>query len=172
MIFASSLHAPMGHSLKTTLTQVYQLDEAACALISDKLASSQASLVETFIAQSASVCLTPTSQQRETVLNPQDALLCAPKTHRLLFENEYVRILESRIDPGESVPVHTHQWDSLYVIMQGSRFRGIDGKGNVIEEAWGVGVEQFKGDTPDCILYAYTNVGAQPFLSIAFEIKK
>ncbi len=172
MIFASFLHAPMIHSLESTLTQIYQLDEAASALISEMLSSAATALIEAFITQSALVRLTPPAEQSEVTLNPLDALLSAPKTHRLLFENAYVRVLESRIEPGESVPLHTHQWDSIYVILQGSRFIGIDQMGHAIEEEWEAGIERFAGDTPESTLYAYTNVGAQPFHSIAFEIKK
>jgi hypothetical protein len=172
MIFASYLHAPMVHSLKSTLTQVYQLDEASCALISDKFSAAPVSLIEAFIAQSALVCLIPTTEQGEMSLNPLDALLSAPKTHRLLFENAYVRILESRIEPGQHVPLHTHQWDTIYVILQGSRLIGIDPAGHSIEEELKPGVERFDGDTSDSTLYAYTNIGTKPYHSIAFEIKK
>lgn len=172
MFFASCLHAPMIHSLKSTLTRVYQLDETACALISEKLSYAPASLIEAFIAQSALVCLIPTSEQRDMTINPLDALLIAPKTHQVLFENAYVRVLESRIEPGESVPLHTHQWDSIYVILQGSRFSGIDLESHRIEEEWETGIERFDGDKADSRLYAYTNIGTQPFLSIVFEIKK
>lgn len=108
--------------LKTTLTHVYQLD----ALISDRLSSAPASLTEAFIAQSAPVCLTPATEQREMAINPLDAFTSAPETHQLFFENAYVRVLKSRIEPGESVPLHTHQWDGIYVILQGSRFSGIN----------------------------------------------
>lgn len=111
MIFASCLHAPMIHSLKNTFTEVYRLDDTAAALISDKLSLAPTSLIEAFIAQSALVCLIPTTEHSATPINPLDALLSAPKTHRLLFENAYVRILESRLEPGESVPLHTHQWE-------------------------------------------------------------
>jgi|SRR5579862_574613 len=162
----------MIHSLKSILTQVYQLDEAACALISDKFSSAPASLIEAFIAQSALVCLIPSTEQSKMILNPLDALLSAPKTHRLLFENAYVRILESHIGPGENVPIHTHQWDTIYVILQGSRLIGIDPEGRAIEEESKAGVERFEGDTSDSTLYAYTNIGTKPYCSIAFEIKK
>jgi len=166
------MHAPMVHSLKSTLTQIYKLDEAACALIADKLSVMEASPIEAFIRASTTLSLTPVSQQCNATVYPLDALLTAPKTHLLLFENDYVRILEARIEPGESVPIHTHQWDSIYCIIQGSHFRGVDRSGNVIEEVWNAGVEQWKGDTPDSILYAYTNIGPQTFLALAFEIKK
>lgn len=46
-----------------------------------------------------------------------DALVAAPQPHRLLLENDAVRVLDTRIAPGETVPLHTHRWPGrLYVI--------------------------------------------------------
>jgi len=36
-----------------------------------------------------------------------DALIAAPDHHSLLFENEHVRVIRTRIFPGQIVPVHT-----------------------------------------------------------------
>ena len=41
-----------------------------------------------------------------------DALNAAPHHHTLLFENEFVRVLDTRVPPGETVPLHTHHWPS------------------------------------------------------------
>ena len=35
-----------------------------------------------------------------------DALTAAPESHRLLFENDEVRVLEARIAPGETTGLH------------------------------------------------------------------
>lgn len=39
----------------------------------------------------------------------QDALAAAPLHHKLLFENDQVRVLDTRITPGETTALHTHQ---------------------------------------------------------------
>jgi len=166
------MQLPMVHSLKTTLMQIYQLDEAACVLIAEKFSSAPPWLIKAFIAQSVEVHLIPPSEQNERTIFPLDALLNAPTSHRLLFENEYVRVLESRIEPGESVAVHTHQWDNTNVILQGSRFCGINHEGHTIEEELEIGIEQLDGDKPESELYAYTNIGTKPYHSVVFEIKK
>jgi hypothetical protein len=45
-----------------------------------------------------------------------DALLAAPKSHKLLFENAFVRVLEVDVPPpGQTVPMHHHRWPSLVV---------------------------------------------------------
>lgn len=36
-----------------------------------------------------------------------DALTAAPQNHRLLFENETVRVLDTFVRPGQTVPLHT-----------------------------------------------------------------
>ncbi len=56
-----------------------------------------------------------------------DALVAAPTFHRVLFENDEVRVLESRIGPGETTPIHTHRWPSvLYVLATAHHVRRDD----------------------------------------------
>jgi hypothetical protein len=61
-----------------------------------------------------------------------DALVAAPDHHRLLFENEAVRILEVRIGPGQLVPVHTHQWPSSVCVVNTSDFIRRDAEGKLL----------------------------------------
>jgi|SRR6516225_139090 hypothetical protein len=49
-----------------------------------------------------------------------DALIVAPEHHRLVYENERVRLLEVRIGPGEVVPLHTHRWSSVLYLQSWS----------------------------------------------------
>ncbi len=45
-----------------------------------------------------------------------DALQAAPQSHKLLFENALVRVLEVDLPkPGEKVPMHHHRWPSLAI---------------------------------------------------------
>jgi hypothetical protein len=45
-----------------------------------------------------------------------DALQAAPKSHKLLFENALVRVLEVDLPkPGENVSMHHHRWPSLVI---------------------------------------------------------
>ena len=48
-----------------------------------------------------------------------------------MFENERVRLLETRIPPGELVPVHTHRWPSVFYIISSSDFIRRDARGEV-----------------------------------------
>ena len=52
-----------------------------------------------------------------------DALLAAPASHRLLLENDRVRVLDVVIEPGAREPEHTHQAVSLMIIDEPARIR-------------------------------------------------
>ncbi len=36
---------------------------------------------------------------------------------RLIFENDRVRVWDLRLEPGESIPLHRHETDYLYVVI-------------------------------------------------------
>jgi quercetin dioxygenase-like cupin family protein len=44
-----------------------------------------------------------------------DAVVAAPNSHRVVFENEKVRVLEVSVPPGTREPEHTHRWPSVVV---------------------------------------------------------
>jgi hypothetical protein len=60
-----------------------------------------------------------------------DAMVAAPDHHEVLLENERVRGLDSRIQPGERVPVHTHRWASVLYILGTSDFIRYDPDGKL-----------------------------------------
>jgi hypothetical protein len=47
-----------------------------------------------------------------------DAVVAAPKHHRVLFENERLRVLEVTLEPNDEEPVHHHRWPSVFVLDQ------------------------------------------------------
>jgi hypothetical protein len=61
-----------------------------------------------------------------------DALTAAPEHHRLVFENERVRVLEVRIGSGEIVPLHTHRWPAVLYLQGWSEHVRRDDSGKVI----------------------------------------
>jgi hypothetical protein len=52
-----------------------------------------------------------------------DALLAAPASHRLLLENDRVRVLDVVIEPGAREPEHTHRAQSVMIIDEPARIR-------------------------------------------------
>ena len=61
-----------------------------------------------------------------------DAMTAATDNHKILFENERVRVLDTNIPPGETVPLHTHRWPSVMYVMSFSDFIRYDEKGGVL----------------------------------------
>jgi hypothetical protein len=60
-----------------------------------------------------------------------DAVVAAPKHHRVVFENENLRVLEVTLEAGDEEPVHHHRWPSVFVFdrVQGPVFDyGPDGQ--------------------------------------------
>jgi len=47
-----------------------------------------------------------------------DAVIAAPRNHKVLFENDRVRVLEVILEPDEEEPVHHHRWPSVFVFDQ------------------------------------------------------
>lgn len=62
----------------------------------------------------------------------QDAVIAAPGNHKILMENDKVRVLEVTLAPGEKEPVHHHQWPSVLYIQTAGEFIDYDGEGKVI----------------------------------------
>lgn len=61
-----------------------------------------------------------------------DAVVAAPAHHRVLLENERVRVLETRIEAGDRTPIHTHRWPSVEHVLSSANFVRRDGEGAVL----------------------------------------
>ena len=61
--------------------------------------------------------------------HPLDAMTTAPEHHEVLFENDRVRILDTRLPPGQRTPLHAHEWPAALYVLGWSDFvrRGEDG---------------------------------------------
>ncbi len=104
-----------------------------------------------------------------------DALIAAPKSHRLLFENERVRVLEVRIAPGEFVPVHTHRWPGAIYIARQTDFIRRDAEGNVLFDSRTAGPppqEPVVNWTPPLPPHSIENIGGREILLITTELKQ
>jgi hypothetical protein len=64
-----------------------------------------------------------------------DALVASPQHHRLLLENEFVRVLETLILPGEITNLHTHKWPSSLYIISWSDFIRYDINKNIVMDS-------------------------------------
>jgi hypothetical protein len=48
-------------------------------------------------------------------VDPMDAVIAAPKNHKVLFEDDHVRLLEVTVQPGETENMHVHRNPSVLV---------------------------------------------------------
>ena len=69
-----------------------------------------------------------------------DALIAAPANHRLLFEDDAVRVLEVTVEPGERENLHHHRWPSIMVVLARPNYRNFDADGNEIPPSGGTPV--------------------------------
>lgn len=101
-----------------------------------------------------------------------DAVVAAPKHHRVLLENDRVRVLDTRIEPGEIVPVHTHRWPAAYHVLSWSDFVRRDAEGNVLVDS-----RMSKAAPPEAIWseplapHSLENVGSTPLHVVSVELK-
>jgi len=92
-----------------------------------------------------------------------------PPANRLLFENEHTRVWEMLLQPGESFPMHSHEYPYLSLIMEGAALilSEEDGAERRLEvQAGGI----VWGDIPD--VHAVKNVGTTTFRNRLVEFKK
>jgi mannose-6-phosphate isomerase-like protein (cupin superfamily) len=101
-----------------------------------------------------------------------DALSAAPQHHALLLETEHVRVLETRIPPGERVPVHTHRWPSVLYVLSWSDFLRCDENGEVVVDS------RVAGHSPPMVMWSpplpphsLENVGSTEIRVISVELK-
>ena len=104
-----------------------------------------------------------------------DALTAAPRHHTLMLENERVRVLDTRISPGDRTPVHTHRWSSVYHVLSWSDFVRRDGDGVVVVDTRSSGTSA----GPPAALWSgplaphsLENVGRSDIRIISVELKE
>jgi mannose-6-phosphate isomerase-like protein (cupin superfamily) len=106
-------------------------------------------------------------------LDELDGVSAAPDHHRVLFENDEVRVIETTILVGDVTPLHTHLAPTVMYVVSGSHFirRAEDGTTMVDTRA-----------TPDFILpkvmyspgtprHTLENTGADDLVVIGVELK-
>jgi len=103
-----------------------------------------------------------------------DALIAAPKHHKLLFENEFVQVLDTSIPPNEITEVHTHRFPAALYVISRSDFVRYDQNGNVVLDARNL-EKSFSSSTAlwsgSLAPHALKNVGTTDLHIISVEIK-
>jgi hypothetical protein len=102
-----------------------------------------------------------------------DAPTAAPHHHTLLFENDFVRVLDTRVPPGQTVPLHTHQWPSALYILSWSDFIRRDAEGLIIVDSRTIPKVPEQSALWSAALPPHTleNVGNSELRAISVELK-
>jgi hypothetical protein len=104
-----------------------------------------------------------------------DALNADPEHHRLLFENDRVRVLDTLILPGDITELHTHCFPSALYIISWSDFIRYDEQGNVLLDSSSLPGTPAPGSsiwTTALGPHRLRNVGSSPLHIISTELKK
>lgn len=64
-----------------------------------------------------------------------DAMTAAPDHHSILFENDRVRILDTKVPKGERTPLHAHEWPAALYVLSWSDFVRRDEQGMVLVDS-------------------------------------
>jgi hypothetical protein len=105
--------------------------------------------------------------------NTMDALVAAPDSHRVLFENDRVRVLDVLIEPGTREPEHTHRAPSVMLIDEPAHIRYYVGdelrfeSASAAESAPGVRVRWMNPEGP----HAVENLDERRYHAIRIELK-
>lgn len=107
-----------------------------------------------------------------------DAVTAAPGNHRVILENDQVRVLRVEVAPGETEPVHEHRWPSVMLIEAAQPALDIRYErrnGRLVE----TGRRNLPGGRPPPALYfppegphAVRNLGSEPFRLVRVEMKQ
>ena len=62
----------------------------------------------------------------------QDAIQAAPQNHRVVLENDKVRVLDVIVPPNTKENVHAHCWPSLLYITAAGKYIDYDANGKVL----------------------------------------
>ena len=111
----------------------------------------------------------------ESATDPLDAMSAAPHHHEVLLENDSVRVLDTRLGPGERTPVHTHRWPSALYVLGWSDFIRYDPEGKVLVDSRSMAAKPPVGEalwSAPLVPHYVHNVGTGELRIIAVELKR
>ena len=89
---------------------------------------------------------------------------------QVIVDNEKVKVVRWKLQPGEGSPVHTHSLDHVYVVVHGSKIREVTSEGKVSDDEQETGRAAFspaRGKT-----HSFANIGNEAYEMVSIELKK
>ena len=106
--------------------------------------------------------------------HPLDAMTAAPDHHAVLLDNEHVRILDTRLPPGERTPLHAHEWPAALYVLSWSDFVRRDERGAVVMDSRTMARRPAPGEAlwiAPLVAHSVENIGTADLHTIAVEVK-
>jgi len=96
-----------------------------------------------------------------------DIVALSPEVHKVLFENETIRLLEVSVKPGATVPMHTNP-ENVNYILAGGTLRLISEDGSVLD----VQLAERQVIPAPVGRHAVENVGQSEVRTLCIELKR
>ena len=103
-----------------------------------------------------------------------DACEAAASFHRVMLENDQVRVLETIVEPGQIVPLHTHHRSAVTTFFTTSSLVRRDEHGTVLMDTRTLDDPPRAGQavmTPPLGPHTLENVGDTPLHAVTVELK-
>ncbi len=103
-----------------------------------------------------------------------DAVVAAPENHKVIYEDELIRVVSVRNEPGATEKPHHHRFPSVFVIDRIVKFRDFNGATHEEIPAWkpdGAVLPIIRRLPPQPLHYVQ-NIDDKPFHGIRIEFKK
>jgi quercetin dioxygenase-like cupin family protein len=119
-----------------------------------------------FGAAATAIAATVALTGRQTAADALDPVRVAPDTHRVAFENSFVRVLEVHIPPGKTEPRHRHPHGLSVYLTDWAAKVTVDGKDAQVNQrragtfAWS-----------DAVVHTVENVGTNEGHVLRIELK-
>ena len=102
-----------------------------------------------------------------------DAVVAASESHKILLENDRVRVLEVIIQPGRKEPMHQHRWFSVMVVDSPADIRYHHVNGNVEDiQRKESGAVTLTESLPPEKLHAVENIDTKIYHAFRIELKE
>lgn len=102
-----------------------------------------------------------------------DAVRAAPNNHNVLYENDDIRVLRVRVQPGERENAHHHRWPSVMVVDSLCKFVDYDQDSKEIKFPLPEKIEMpMVLRLPAQPVHAVHNIGDSPCGAIRVEFKR
>lgn len=163
----------LSEELKNCLHSNWGIDNYTVAFITNKFKPlidnpAHHETVKEFIKFGKEIKIDFSPNRKLQTLPKDDGIYESPKEHLVVFENPYIRILYGSTEPNVREALHSHQWESIMVIIKPTTYEIEYPDGKKETAIFPIGTYKL----PAGEKYACKNVGTFPDECLRFEIKR